>query len=187
MVFILRPVWRNLAAWFSLPPRTGVGFLKNILLSAMAGFLAGPLAGAAAGEPGHYFFHSWRTGDGLPDNGVTAVLQTRDGYLWLATGAGLARFDGQRFTVFNTANTAGLADDRPTSLFEDAQGALWIGHERGDLTCFRQGQFEARELRAAGGRRKISAIASDQKADIWTLNEAGTLVRARDGAMREDG
>jgi signal transduction histidine kinase/ligand-binding sensor domain-containing protein len=136
----------------------------------------------AAPEPADYFFRTWRTEAGLPDNAVTAVVQTRDGYLWLATYGGLARFDGVNFTVFNTANTPELQSDRITSLFEDDRGALWIGHERGDLTVFRNGKFEAREIHETGSRRKISAIGEDREGEVWRLNEEGTLVRARDGA-----
>jgi len=139
---------------------------------------------ADASEPKlpNYFIRSWKTDNGLPDNGVTAVVQTRDGYLWIGTYGGLVRFDGVDFTVFNSASTPGLQSDRVTSLYEDAQGTLWIGHERGDLTRYRDGKFESEETHATGARRKISAIGADEAGDIWMLNEEGTLVRARDGA-----
>ena len=42
----------------------------------------------------------WTTYDGLPDDAVIAMRQTRDGYLWLGTLHGLARFDGLRFSVY---------------------------------------------------------------------------------------
>ncbi len=139
---------------------------------------------AFADEPKlpNYFTRSLQTEDGLPDNAVTAVIQTRDGYLWLGTYGGLARFDGVRFVVFNSAGSPGLQSDRVTSLFEDAHGTLWIGHERGDLTRYRAGKFESLEVHETGVRRKIPAISADPDGDIWMLNEEGTLVRARDGA-----
>lgn len=130
----------------------------------------------------NYFIRTWTTENGLPDNAVTAMVQTREGYLWLGTYGGLARFDGARFVVFNSAQEPGLQSDRITSLSEDANGALWIGHERGDLTCYRNGHFEPQEIRKTGVRRKISAIGTDTAGDTWTLNEEGTLVRLRDGA-----
>jgi signal transduction histidine kinase/ligand-binding sensor domain-containing protein len=139
------------------------------------------VAAAESGLP-HYFPRSWKTENGLPDNAVTAVVQTRDGYLWIGTYGGLARFDGVHFTVFNSASTPGLQSDRVTGLFEDARGALWIGHERGDLTCYRDGKFESLDVHETGVRRKIPAISADQDGDIWMVNEEGTLVRARDGA-----
>ena len=139
---------------------------------------------AAAQEPGlpNYFPRSWKTENGLPDNAVTAAMQTRDGYLWLGTYGGLVRFDGVHFKVFNSASTPGLQSDRVTSLYEDTLGTLWIGHERGDLTRYRTGKFESLAAHETGVRRKISALAEDQEGEIWMLNEEGTLVRARDGA-----
>jgi signal transduction histidine kinase/ligand-binding sensor domain-containing protein len=143
---------------------------------------AGLSRATAAQSLPNYFSRSWLTENGLPDNAVTAVVQTRDGYLWVGTYGGLARFDGARFTVFNSASTPGLQSDRVTSLYEDAQGALWIGHERGDLTCYRHGEFESLPAHETGVRRKIPYISEDAAGDIWMLNEEGTLVRARDGA-----
>jgi signal transduction histidine kinase/ligand-binding sensor domain-containing protein len=163
------------------PPATAKTALRIFVLAAIF-FTAGP--GVCAAQPGwpNYFVRAWRTDEGLPDNAVTAVIQTHDGYLWIGTYGGLARFDGVRFRVFNNSTEPGLQSDRITSLYEDTQGALWIGHERGDLTCYRDGKFEAQEVRGTGVRRKISAISADRNGDIWLLNEEGTLVRARDGA-----
>lgn len=60
-------------------------------------------AGAATTNfpPADYSIAAWSTEDGLPGNSVTALLQARDGYLWVGTTHGLARFDGVRFKVFN--------------------------------------------------------------------------------------
>ncbi len=61
-------------------------------------------------------FDHWTTEHGLPQNGINAITQTRDGYLWLATNDGLVRFDGVRFTVFNHGNTPGFENNRLNSL-----------------------------------------------------------------------
>ncbi len=145
-------------------------------------FAAGPAARAA--QPGwpNYFVRAWRTDEGLPDNAVTAVVQTHDGYLWIGTYGGLARFDGVRFRIFNNSTEPALQSDRITCLYEDPQGVLWIGHERGDLTSYHDGKFEAQEVRRTGLRRRIAAISSDRNGDVWLLNEEGTLMRVRDGA-----
>src|SRR5690242_20169442 len=74
-----------------------------------------------------YDQRTWRHEHGLPDDRVKAILQTRDGYLWVATQRGLARFDGLRFTVFDHANTPELVNDDCISLAEDSEGNLWIG------------------------------------------------------------
>src|SRR6185312_10211044 len=144
------------------------------------------LAGLASAEtlPAHpnFFQRSWKTENGLPDNAVTAIVQTHDGYIWIGTYGGLARFDGARFTIFNTASEPELQSDRITALYEDRTGVLWIGHERGDLTCYRDGKFQSQGVHESGTRRNISAIRADDSGDVWMLSEEGTLVRVRDGA-----
>src|SRR5690348_16811105 len=75
-----------------------------------------------------YVVDVWDTEDGLPQNEVTSIVQTQDGYLWLGTPTGgLVRFDGVRFTVFDQNNTPGLKSSRIVRLFEDSQRRLWIG------------------------------------------------------------
>src|SRR5580704_10114666 len=90
----------------------------------------------------HYGYQSWQTDDGLPQNTVHAVLQTRDGYLWFATEAGLVRFDGAQFAIFDRENTPQLGSDLIYSLFEDREGVLWISTS-GGLTRFENGEFKA--------------------------------------------
>src|SRR5215208_8520296 len=69
-----------------------------------------------------YHFDSWSTDDGLPQNSIQAILQTRDGYLWMTTLDGLVRFDGVRFTVYQRGATPGVISNRMTALYEDREG-----------------------------------------------------------------
>ena len=137
---------------------------------------------AAPASKANFFLRSWKTENGLPDNAVTAVVQTHDGYLWVGTYGGMARFDGVHFTVFNSAGEPELQSDRITCLYEDPKGTLWIGHERGDLTSYRDGKFHAQSVHETGVRRKISGIGDDENGDVWMVSEEGTLVRVRDDA-----
>ncbi len=130
-----------------------------------------------------YFTRTWQVEQGLPQNKVTAVVQARDGYLWVGTYNGLARFDGVHFTVFDDNNTPELRSSRITSLFEAADGTLWIGTESGDVSQYQDGQFTAVPLHAHWSGGKIYAITADNVGDIWLLNEAGELARARDGKV----
>src|SRR5436190_9828689 len=90
---------------------------------------------------GQYEFDVWNTDNGLPQNSVLAILQTRDGYLWLTTSDGLVRFDGVRFTVFERGATTGFDSNRLTALFEDREGTLWIGTEDRGVIRYRNGGF----------------------------------------------
>src|SRR5712691_8273406 len=88
-----------------------------------------------------YHFESWDTDRGLPQNGIHAILQTHDGYLWLANVDGLARFDGVRFTVFNIGNTKGINSNRFERLFEDKSGSLWVTTADPWVIKYRDGSF----------------------------------------------
>ena len=93
-----------------------------------------PRPAAAPRDLSHQYIQTvWTTEEGLPQNSVNAILQTRDGYLWLGTFGGLARFDGVKFTIFNSGNTPGLKSNRILSLYEDRSGTLWIGAETGEV------------------------------------------------------
>jgi signal transduction histidine kinase/ligand-binding sensor domain-containing protein len=148
-----------------------------------------PSVALAAGFPStkaavpNYFTRTWQVEKGLPHNKVTAVVQTHDGYLWVGTYCGLARFDGIDFTVFDDNNTPVLRSSRITSLFEADDGALWIGTESGDVCQYREGIFSPSRLPPNRRDGKIYAITADDAGDVWLLNEAGELTRERDGKV----
>jgi signal transduction histidine kinase/ligand-binding sensor domain-containing protein len=96
---------------------------------------------AAVPAAAQYRFDHWTTDNGLPQNTVRAIVQTRDGYLWLTTFDGLARFDGVRFTVFDKSNTPAITNNRFTALYEDTDGTLWAGAEQGEVVAYRNVVF----------------------------------------------
>jgi diguanylate cyclase (GGDEF)-like protein len=89
-----------------------------------------------------YRFDSWTTDNGLPQNGLRAITQTPDGYLWFTTFDGLVRFDGVKFTTFNKSNTKGIINNRFTGIYCDKDGTLYATTiEDGILTVYRDGIF----------------------------------------------
>ncbi len=137
----------------------------------------------APGRPANYFTRIWQVENGLPQNKVTAVVQTHDGYLWVGTYSGLARFDGVRFTVVDENNTPAMPSSRVTSLFEAVDGTLWIGDESGQVAQYKDGTFQAVAVHAKWDGGKIHGIAADESGDVWLLNEFGQLARVRDGLV----
>lgn len=99
------------------------------------------LAVLSTGAFAQYRIDSWTADNGLPIGAVNRVLQTRDGYLWLATYAGLVRYDGAAFQVFNVINSKGLRTSRFVSIFEDRNGDLWAGTEGHGITRYHEGVF----------------------------------------------
>jgi ligand-binding sensor domain-containing protein/signal transduction histidine kinase len=150
----------------------------------MVGFgwlLGGGAPSAAATLIANHVIHTWDTDNGLPQSSVTGILQTQDGYLWVGTYNGLARFDGVRFTIFDNNNVPEIHDAAVTCLFESGDGTLWIGHSSGETTSYRSGRFSNRRNSLRG--KAIRGLGSDSQGDVWMLNEDGILERERDGLV----
>ena len=118
-----------------------------------------PLSTALA----QYHIDSWTTDNGLPHNSVRDILQTRDGYLWLATADGLVRFDGVRFTTFNRENSPGMTGNRITALFEDNNGDLWMGSD-GAVMRLHNGVFTGYGSESGIPNTMVDGIAPDPSA-----------------------
>ncbi len=146
--------------------------------------LAGTCPAETPPDPNDEFaVQVWTTEDGLPLSTVTALLQTREGYIWAATYSGIAQFDGESFHVFDSLRTAGLTNSRVTCLFQDAAGNIWIGHETSDLTRFSNGKFEPVPIHAAWKGGMISGIQADRAGDIWIVDIRGETLRVRDNLL----
>lgn len=123
-----------------------------------------------------YRIDSWTVRDGLPQNSITAIIQTRDGYLWFGTQEGLARYDGRAFEIFDRRQGA-LPDNTVTTLLEDSSGRLWIGTDNG-LACYESGAFRTITMRDGLGGNRISALEEDHDGRIWagTLGEGASAI-----------
>jgi ligand-binding sensor domain-containing protein len=89
----------------------------------------------------------WRTQDGLPENRIRALAHTPDGYLWVGTSGGLARFDGVRFVVYSRLNVPQMSDENIRTLSVARNGSLWISTAVGGLLHLQNGR-SGRSLRA---------------------------------------
>lgn len=123
----------------------------------------------------------WQTEQGLPQVSVTSIAQTRDGYLWVGTFGGLARFDGARFTVYDAGNTPGFAGNRILSLFVDRDDVLWIGSETG-LTRMDQGRFFPLTVADGLPSGHVTSIAQDGAGVVWLGTTLG-VAAIRGGAL----
>ncbi|HBL29108.1 MAG TPA: hypothetical protein DD490_19930, partial [Acidobacteria bacterium] len=112
--------------------------LRGALLGAFA--LAAPAAALDPARPmQEYGFQIWGSRDGLSQNTVNAMGQSRDGYLWIATRTGLVRFDGARFVLYN-------ASEAVEELVSDPSGRVWAGFTGGELLS----------LEVSGGQQPVS-------------------------------
>jgi len=137
-------------------------------------------------EPGgqdEFLVRNWDLDEGLPSTCINAVARTRDGYVWLGTQHGLARFDGIRFVTFNTENTPTLKDNRITALATDPQGNLWIGTGIGTLTRYDRDKFIALDLTNATQGKVIHALTADAAGNLWLGTAGAGLIKVKDGRV----
>ena len=133
--------------------------LRRIIWAALALASAAHLSAAA-----DFRIDRWTTAEGLPQNTINTVVQTRDGYLWVATFGGLARFDGVRFTIFNPVNAPALKSSRITALSEDRAGILWAATETGGIACYQNGAFQSFD---DSEEEEINSLFVDSRNNLW--------------------
>ena|ERR1035438_9956409 len=153
-----------------------MSFLSDLRLSpapepSRAGGLSWLLAAfcLVSSASAQYRLDVWTTDDGLPQNGIRAIHQTPDGYLWLVTFDGLVRFDGIRFTVFNKSNSPGIDSNRFDSLYEDRNGELWLGTQDGGVTRYRHGSFTTYTTLNGLPHNHVRGITGDDAGNLWVL------------------
>ena len=125
----------------------------------------------------------WQAEQGLPQNYINAVVQTRDGYLWIGTEEGLVRFDGVRFTVFDRRTTPALTDHNVQALYAAPDGTLWIGTRGGGALTLRGDRFSRFTAAQGLGNDRILTIAGDREGSIWIGTNGGGMSRWKDGAF----
>ena len=128
-----------------------------------------------AGPADDYLIDVWDSERGLPENSVVSLAQTPDGYLWLGTlQAGVARFDGVRFTTFDPVNTPELPRNDTQRLLVDAQGDLWIGMIGGSLVRYEAGKFIS-ETSPMSGKDALRELVRSGSNDVFLTTKLGEL------------
>lgn len=128
-------------------------------------------------KPSQYVHEVWRASDGLPQNSVYAIMQSREGYLWLATQEGLARFDGIRFLTYDKAHAEWLKSNEIWALLEDRAGALWIGTSGGGLVRLSDGQATTYTTENGLPSDLVKALHQDREGHVWIGTIGGGVSR----------
>ena len=115
----------------------------------------------------------WHVADGLPADSVAAILQTRDGFLWVGTSAGLVRFDGVKFTPLSTTAFSTSSPVSVTALCEDAEGSLWIGTLQDGLFELKAGKL----IHFTSGQGllddSVTSLDADKSGQVWIGTKSG--------------
>lgn len=157
--------------------RTEIGFwLGGLLLLAVNP--ASTYALSPAKALSQYSVTVWSQQQGLPQDTIRAITQTADGFLWLGTDEGLARFDGYEFVAFGK-NQGGLPSNSVNVLAAGRDGSLWIGTPNG-LTRYAAGHFQTFTQKDGLPGNAVSALLVDHAGTLWIV--AGGSLSRFDGA-----
>lgn len=163
----------------------GCGRFRSVVKLSLISVVIAAATRAGALDPQkaitQYIQTVWTTDAGLPQTSVYSVAQTSDGYLWVGTEQGLARFDGMRFTVFNSQNTPALPSNYIHRLLATHDGALWIGTDSG-LTRYKDGSWRTWTAKQGMSNEDIQALAEGQDGSVWVGTDEG-LDRLRNGTV----
>jgi len=121
----------------------------------------------------NYIRRVWTTEDGLPQNSIQDIVQTKDGYLWAGTQLGLVRYDGNNFKTFDTSNVNEFKSSYITKLYPDHKKGLWIGTNNG-LLFYNNGKFKRIEL-INSKSNFVSALYQDIQGRIWIGTHGGGI------------
>jgi ligand-binding sensor domain-containing protein len=155
---------------------------RALLCAAVAAVVCA--GGAAALAPdrtiAQYIHRTWTDLDGLPSSLARGLAQTPDGYLWVGTTEGLARFDGFRFVVYNRANTPEFRENEIRGVFVDSRGCLWVGFPATGVVRRCGGPWERLGPPDAFAGNDF---AEDVRANVHVSTDRGVL-RFEDGGFR---
>ena len=130
-----------------------------------------------------YRFDQWTTDKGLPQNAVRTIVGTRDGYLWMGTFEGLARFDGVNFTSFDLGNTKEFKTNYVRALLEDSKGNLWIGIDGGGLVRYSDKKFFHYSSAEDFNNNVVISLFEDSKGNLWIGSNKGNFSVLRNGVF----
>lgn len=142
---------------------------RRLLLCLLAGLALA--MGAACAQPAiapQYQATTWRTANGLPHSSVSALFQDSDGYLWVGTYLGVARFDGVRFTPLSELTGDESATDLIESITQTSDGALWFaGTYRGLLRLDRTGHMTRFDAGNGLPAQSITLVRPHPEGGLW--------------------
>lgn len=122
-----------------------------------------------------YVIDVWNLDKGLPNEFITDIAQTPDGYLWLATYSGLVRFDGIRFKIFDSSVSAEIPTSQCNALLTSRDGTLWIGTYSKGLLEYKNGKFRRYTSKDGLSDERIVEIYEDRFGNLWLGTPTGIM------------
>lgn len=130
-------------------------------------------AATAVSTNSNWSLRVWQSDDGLPNNKVTGIAQTPDGYLWIATPTRLSRFDGEKFEIVSRDTFAPGTSQRTSTLLRSRDGGLWLAMDHGPIIYAKSGAttFFTNNL----PDENVQSLVEDGDGSLWIVYRGGTV------------
>lgn len=123
-----------------------------------------------------YRLKSWTIDNGLPSDAISSIMQTKKGYIWIATYSGVVKFDGINFTTYSSSNNKALNTEAIKVICEDQQGIIWIGTQKGIALYSENSLYQNKKLNAISSAN-IESIFVDDRNQVWIGTNANGLYK----------
>ncbi len=138
-----------------------------LILLFLTGVIEPMLALDSSRSFAQYRLNTWKQDPGLPQAMIHQIVQTRDGYIWLATNGGLVRFDGVQFQTFSRKDTPEIHENQILSILEDRQGNLWASTYGGGVIRHSNGRFLTLTTQDGLADNYVRCMFEDSRGHIW--------------------
>lgn len=153
---------------------------RPALLPVVLGFWCWLMCPAPAPAQTDFYARVWQAENGLPNNIVQAVAQTRDGYLWVGTREGVARFDGAQFELLFLAPQT--LEPSINCLLAGRDGSLWIGTDGRGIFQLERGELHRREIPGRNNGFTVLRMCEAGDGAVWFETPEG-MFRWKEGKM----
>ncbi|OFX87402.1 MAG: hypothetical protein A2W99_07110 [Bacteroidetes bacterium GWF2_33_16] len=130
-----------------------------------------------------YRLRSWTIEDGLPSNAISHIIQSKNGYIWIATYGGVSKFDGVNFTNYSSQNSKALLTEAAKVICEDMEGVVWIGTQKG-IVLFKDNKLYREKSLDTLNNSNIESIFVDSNNKVWIGTENNGLFNYEKGKLR---
>lgn len=131
-----------------------------------------------------YVRQSWKSENGLPQNTITSITQTPDGFIWLGSKEGLIRFDGVEFVKYDVNKIKQLKSNEVWTLKTDSKGVMWIGTNGGGLTYYAKGKFGNYTIKDGLADNSVWSVFEDSNGHLWIGTAGGGISVLTDGKFK---
>jgi ligand-binding sensor domain-containing protein/signal transduction histidine kinase len=164
---------------------------KCVLAKLLAGLVSIALSCPALGlEPNARIFQYtrtlWRVSNGLPEDTIQALAESRQGLLWIGTTGGLATFDGSRIQVYGAGLAQPLSVNSIFCLAPGGDGSLWAGTEGGGLLRLRGNKLKVYFNREGLTDGFVRSVYEDGRGRLWVGTDDGLFVLEGERLRRID-